>query len=247
MKLLSNAIKIVSVVVGLTAPMTSAFADQGSTPPGQLRELTAQWWQWLQSIPQTFDANGNATAPFINPLYDSSGDSCMVGQRGPIWFLVGSPGGSPVTRTCSVPEGATLFFPVINTATANTPNACGQGPENLTAKEQQAVIKPFIDAAQNLKVTVDRQTLNKSLLQRVQATPFAIALPEDNILVPLCVPPVNPPGQPAGVFSPGVADGDYVSLDPLKPGSHKIHIQAQSGNFTVDVTYNLTVVPVTLK
>jgi hypothetical protein len=45
MKLLSNAIKIVSVVVGLTAPMTSAFADQGSIPPGPFPELTAQWWQ----------------------------------------------------------------------------------------------------------------------------------------------------------------------------------------------------------
>lgn len=215
-------------------------------PPSQLPELTAQWWQWLLSIPQTFDADGNATAPFINPLSDPSGDFCMVGQRGPIRFLVGSPGGSPVTRTCSVPEGATLFFPVINTATANTPNACGQGPENLTAKEQQAGLKPFIDAAQNLKVTVDRQTLNKSSLRRVQATPFAIALPEDNLFVPGCAT-LNPPGQPAGVYSPAVADGYYASLDPLKPGSHKIHIQAQSDNFTVDVTYNLTVVPVTLK
>ena len=232
---LSNAIKIVTVVLGLTAPMTPAFADQGTVPPGQLPELTAQWWQWLLSIPSS-----------VNPLTDTKGDYCMVGQRGPIWFLVGSPGGSPVSRSCSVPQGTTLFFPVINTATANTPNACGQGPENLTAKEQQASIKPFIDAAQNLKVTVDHQTIRKTLLRRVQATPFAIALPEDNIFVPGCST-LNPPGQPAGVFSPAVADGYYVSLDPLKPGAHEIHIQAQSDSFTVDVTYNLTVVPVKLK
>jgi hypothetical protein len=235
MKRFSEAIKAACVVLGFAMAVTPALADQGSIPPWQLPQLTAEWWQWLLSIPSS-----------VNPLTDTKGDYCMVGQRGPIWFLVGSPGASPVSRSCSVPQGTTLFFPVINTATANTPNACGQGPENLTAKEQQAGIKPFIDAAQNLKVTVDHQTIKKTLLRRVLATPFAIALPEDNLFVPGCST-LNPPGQPAGVFSPAVADGYYVSLDLLKPGSHEIHIQAQSDSFTVDVTYNLTIVPVSLK
>jgi hypothetical protein len=47
MNYLGNAIRIASVILGLTASMTSAFADQGSVPPGQLPALTAEWWQWV--------------------------------------------------------------------------------------------------------------------------------------------------------------------------------------------------------
>ena len=241
MKLLSKAIKIASVILGLTAPMTSAFADQGNLQPWQLPELTAEWWQWTSSIPTS-----------VNPVTDATGDYCMVGQRGSIWFLAGNFTGAPaVTRNCSIPEGATLFFPVINVVTYNSPNVCGQGPKNLTAKEQQASIKPYIDAAQNLSVKVDGKEVSRALLRRVQAPPFELALPADNIFVASCSP-LTPPGQPAGVYSPAVADGYYVSLPPLPPlppgKTHTIHIQGQSDSFiTVDVTYNLTVVPVLLK
>jgi hypothetical protein len=44
MKHLRDALRIASVVIGLTVPVTPAFADQGSSPSSQLPSLTAQWW-----------------------------------------------------------------------------------------------------------------------------------------------------------------------------------------------------------
>ena len=153
-------------------------------------------------------------------------------------------GGGSATLTCSVPEDATLFFPVINSFFVNTPN-CGQGPENLTVKFMRTLVKPFIDAAQNLSVTVDSKDVKKTLLRRVQSEPFAVAFPKDNIFGPDgCATGVP---LPAGVYSPSVDDGYYVALPPPNPGPHTIHFHAESGSFTEEVTYHLTIVPVLSK
>jgi hypothetical protein len=218
------------VIIGLTAPMTAALADQGTVPPGQLPELTAEWWQWALSIPTS-----------VNPLTDATGDFCMVGQRGPIWFLAGNgTGEATVTRTCSVPADKTLFFPVINGVNISIPkDVCGStGLE--TAKQLRADIKPTIDAAENLSVTVDGQPVKKVLLQRVQSEVFDVAFPADNLFG-------GGSSCPSAIYSPAVDDGYYVSLAPLKPGSHTIHFQGKDPSTTQDVTYDLTVVPVLLK
>ena len=118
----------IGAAVGLVLPMQLTLADGGNAiAPALLPELTAQWWQWALSIP-----TGQ------NPQLDPNGQYCMVGQRGSIWFLGGVFSGGPAERACSVPEGATLFFPVINEITINAPNVCGQGPENDPAKDLPA-------------------------------------------------------------------------------------------------------------
>src|ERR1700736_6805150 len=82
---------------GLCISTNIALADDRI----ELDQLTAKWWQWAFSIP---------TAQ--NPIADQNGRSCMIGQRGSFWFLAGNFGGT-TTRTCAVPAGPTLFFPVI--------------------------------------------------------------------------------------------------------------------------------------
>ena len=231
MKYLRRIFAIAMIVMGVMVPMKVA-SSQG-LPPGQLPTLTGEWWQWAMSIPTS-----------VNPLLDTTGERCMIGQRGSIWFLTGVNGGGSATLLCSVPEDAALFFPVINSFFVNTPN-CGQGPENLTVKSMRTLVKPFIDAAQNLSVTVGGNDVKKTLLRRVQSEPFAVAFPEDNIFGPdACAV-----GMPlaAGIYSPAVDDGYYVALPPLKPGSHTLHFHADSGTFTEDVTYNLTVEQVLLQ
>jgi hypothetical protein len=68
-----------------------------------LGRLQREWWQWAGSI--ALDAN---------PLVDETGDFCEAGQRGPYWFLTGN-GGGRTTRSCTVPKGVKLVFPVITT------------------------------------------------------------------------------------------------------------------------------------
>jgi hypothetical protein len=89
-----NKTVTVGLLLGLALGSGTAFADDI-----QFSGLTAQWWQVMLSIPTT-----------VNPLLDTAGADCMVGQRGPVWFLAGTFGGGPVTRTCSIPEGEMAVF-----------------------------------------------------------------------------------------------------------------------------------------
>ena len=222
---------IVGALVALTMPAQMAFAggEDASTP---LPVLTAEWWQWEISIPSDH-----------NPQLDTTGEDCMVGQRGLVWFLAGVGAGGPATRTCSVPEGNTLFFPVINYVNINAPNVCGQGPENMTVKEMRASSKAFIDPVTNVKVQVDDHKDVKA--RRVQSQVFEVAIPGDNVFNAPCG---GPGTVPAGIYSPAVDDGYYVILEPLKPGKHTIHFQAeQPSQPKTDVIYDLTVIPVLLK
>jgi hypothetical protein len=56
---------------------------------------------------------------------------------------------------------------------------------------------------------------------------------------------------PAGIYSPAVDDGFSVLLELLPIGHHALHFHAENPSavpaFSLDVTYNLTVVPVLLK
>jgi hypothetical protein len=214
--------------LGLIMPLNVALADSQS-----FKQLSAEWQQWALSIP-----------PSINPQLDTTGENCMVGQRGSVWFLAGTFGGGSAIRTCAVPEGKVLFFPVINMVNIDAPNVCGQGPDSVPVEDLRAANAAFIDGATNLSVEVDGEPIGN--LHRVQSKVFEVALPEDNIFDAPCA---SLGGVPAGIYSPAVDDGFYVQLEPLEVGNHTLHIQAEnpSAGFTLDVTYNLTVVAVAQK
>jgi hypothetical protein len=167
-----------------------------------------------------------------NPLVDPTGQKCVVGQHGPVWFLAGTFGG-PVTRSCSIPEGKAVFFPVINQVDINV--------SNQTAEELRAEIAPCIDAVTTISVEVDGEPLERVDKSRVQSIAFEVTVPENVFLAP-------------GTYSPVIDDGFYVMLKPLSVGEHTLHIiGARQGcpfspdPFSLDVTYKLTVVPVNLE
>jgi hypothetical protein len=224
-KMSSTFAATLGIGFGLCIATSIARADDHADP-GQ---LTAQWWQWAFSIPLS-----------LNPIADSTGGSCMIGQSGSLWFLTGNFGGSTV-RACSVPEGTTLFFPVINQVGFNSPG-CGQGPDNIPAKVLRKAVGDYIDSVRlgDLNVTLDNQPVYP--FKRIQSDVFALAMPANNL-----------GGCDPGVYSPAVDDGYYVKLDPLKVGPHTLHIHAAapgpdpSHPFIVDVTYSLKIVNVLQK
>ena len=118
---------IVGISVGLLMPLNMASADSAS-----FKQLSAEWWQWVLSIPAS-----------DNPLLDNTGARCVVGQRGATWFLAGNLGGTTV-RTCSLPEGTVLFFPVVNSVSFDTANVCGQGPEKIPVKDS-GIYSPAVE------------------------------------------------------------------------------------------------------
>jgi hypothetical protein len=174
------------------------------------------------------------------------GEKCVVGQHGSVWFLAGNFGGGSTTRTCAVPEGKVLYFPVINSVNVNTPNVCGQDSENIPVEDLRDLPADFIDGATNLSVEVDGKPIEH--LRRVQSQVFEVALPEENVFDAPCTG-AGFGNVPAGIYSPAVDDGFYVRLNPLQIGNHTphFHVENPSQDFTLDVTYNLTVVPVLLK
>jgi len=145
-------------------------------------------------------------------------------------------------RSCSVPKGKALFFPIVNSVNVDTPNICGQGSAHASVDDLRAGAAAFIDGATKLSAEVDGKPIRN--LRRVKSKVFAVALPEDNLFDAPCSGQKDP-NVPAGVFAPAIDDGYYVRLKPLKAETHTVHFHAEnpSQSFVLDVTYNLTVVP----
>jgi hypothetical protein len=220
----ARMVGLVGIGLALMMPVNAAPADSD-----RLDRLSAQWWEWAISIPTSH-----------NPMLDATGVDCVVGQRGPVWFVAGTFSGGPATRTCFLPEGKVLFFPIVNYVSINSPNVCGQGPGNLSVKDLRGSAAAYIDGITSVSVQLDGQAIDA---RRVKSVVFAVPMPADNIFVQPCNG-----DSPAGVYSPGVDDGYYVALDPLPPGNHTLQFQAQYQGGTVqDTTYNLILVPVLRK
>jgi hypothetical protein len=211
------------LVVVLLSGSISSRAQEASDPRAS---LTAQWWQYAISVPAS-----------VNPLLDDTGADCMVGQHDPIWFLAGNfLVGGKIKRTCAVPAGEWLFFPVINSVQINVPNVCGQAG-SLSVAQLRALAATAIDAATNMPVEVDGKEVSNPV--RIKSDVFATVIPADNIFN---LPYVCGPGTvSSGVYSRSVDDGYYVLLKPLSVGDHLLQFKSESGDFKLDVTYLLHV------
>lgn len=222
----TRAVVVALALLVLVAPGAPAVADAhhhdtyGSSP--KLGTTGAEFWQWVLTQPVE-----------TNPLLDTTGEFCDVGQTGHTWFLAGSTGGA-ITRTCEVPLGTRLVFPVVNAFYGATP---GDPPEQSTEDYARSQVAGIREGARDLMVTVDGTPLRSSKIVYEDSVVFSVTLPEGNIF-----------GAPAGtVVSPTVDAGYYVTLPPLPPGTHTIRIQGTvvsddpSGSFSVDVTYVITV------
>lgn len=234
----NRSILVFLISFAFTLCPQSANADNGP-------DAGAQWWQFMSSLPAS-----------DNPLFDATGEKCSIGQRGDVWFIGGvmgaySPdgktflgGGGTATRNCTVPKGKTLFFPVINSAQFDTPNICGQDSNHLTYDDLVGINKPFVDAAHDMVVTLNGRRI--SGLKRIASAPFEVTLPEANMWDQLCnFYGLGP--NPAGIYAPAYQDGYYMTVPLPRSGNYILRIRGASGPFSLDVTYNLDVVPVNIR
>lgn len=234
-----------STVPGLKALATCliaglAFCQSAAGHENQGTDMGAEWWQFMSSIPAR-----------DNPLLDTTGAKCVVGQRGNTWFLGGlvgvtpegqfAQGGGTVTRNCSIPQGINLFFPIINNVIFDTPNLCGQDANSYSYAEMKSMVQSQTDAAIAMRVTVDGREVHN--IRRIRARPIAITVPENSAWDAVCRA-FDLGGLPAGIF-PGAQDGYYLTLNALPVGQHQLRIQGAlqpPNEFTLDIIYNLTVV-----
>ena len=189
-------------------------------PHGQTYgEWAAEWWQWALTQPTA-----------TNPILDPTGEHCADRQSGHVWFLAGSFGGQ-VTRHCTIPTGTALFFPVINFVWCAFPD---DPPEERTEEFLRSRANAEAAAATDLTATIDGVAVADITGRYLeQSAVFTVILPADNLF-----------GLPEGfVLDPCVDAGYYLMVDPLRPGTHTIHFAASQGDFSFDVTYEITVVP----
>ena len=138
-----------------------------------------------------------------------------------VFFLAGTFEGGDAKRTCTVPADTALFFPVVNSfTTAEEPNY-PWGPHKFVAKAS---------ANGETYATLDGEDLK---MKRIATGPFTLTLLHPNIF-----------GVAGGPYPyPAVSDGLWVYLPQgLEPGEYTLKFGADSGNFSLNVTYNLIVV-----
>jgi hypothetical protein len=181
----------------------------------------AAWWRWALQIPAS-----------VSPITDPTGARCATGQSGHVWFLAGTNGSGTAERTCAVPAGKALFFPIVNAFDAEPP-----GTE--TYDQLLSEMRSFIDLDDaTTAATVDGHPLSIGPAYRAVSPPppFSFVLPQDNLF-----------GDPslAGPYD-AVSDGYWAMLAPLSPGTHTVTFHGTApllptGTLEVSVTYHLII------
>lgn len=196
-------------------------------------DLGAEWWQWVLAAPAA-----------DTPLFDSTGEKCAVGQQGPVWFLAGTLGYGPaMERTCEVPGGKAIFFPIINMAYFAFLN---DPPEQRTLaflREQLAGCDS--DSIRDVSVKIDGVSVARPVKYETSAEEsplFQAQLPTDNIFG-------GTPEETGDLYierlllSPAIHKGWYLYVKPLRSGSHRIEWKATWDCGSEDIAYNLNVLP----
>lgn len=164
--------------------------------------LPARWWLWAES---TGDRN---------PISDATGVDCAVNQPDDVWFLAGTFGGT-ADRTCQIPAGRPIYFPVMNLM-------C----EVRGARVSQRTLDSCTPRPRRSSATLDGEPLTIETATSEGSFPFE-AGPSSQIASP-------------GAFL-AVAGGTWVGPLTVDPGSHVLHFAARSDTFALAVTYHLTV------
>ncbi|MDB4990473.1 MAG: putative signal peptide protein [Myxococcaceae bacterium] len=194
--------------------------------------LAAGYWKWLLPI-------SGANSPWS----DTTGAHCGENQSGFVWYLANSaptlsgptstgPSSIPVTRSCTVPVGRTIVFPVIGRVIVAAPGT--MAPYNTESYLRQQV---KFDPASVLELAVTLDGV---------AVPNPIRYYEDSDLFSFTIRPGSTSDLAPGFYSAGVDANFFFAVQPLLPGHHTLHFRGvldvgEGFTSTVDVTYNLTV------
>jgi hypothetical protein len=230
-RLVGRQLPLLAATLLLSLTTLPSFADDTAIFPIDSRpygksygQWATAWWQWAVSIPA---AN--------NPVLDSTGAFAGVGQRGPVWFLGASLGGSE-ERTFTIPAGKGIFLPVTPWIFGAIAGDCGPSNPGVTCDVPtlRAAAAAAATSVQTMDVSIDGEPVAHLRNYRaLSPDSFRVTLPDGNII-----------GLPAGTYAPQVADGYWLMLEPLEPGTHTIRVHVVPGptyGSEFHVIYHITV------
>jgi len=213
-------VKLLPAVLALLFPVVfpaSARAQVNPTvPPTEAVEGMSQaewsraWWQWAGS----FELD-------TSPIADRTGALCGSRQGGKVWFLAGTYGTRRTVRTCKVPRGKYLFFPLINYVVMPNPSVGPVGCAAMTAMAARVT-----NDASSLVLEIDGVRV-PGLGSYRQATKGCFDIGERS--------------EPRARVFPTAANGYYVMVRPLGPGQHTLEFGGALPSMLQAVTYTLIV------
>jgi hypothetical protein len=182
-----------SVILALVvaAPIASG---QSSSQSQDLGQLTAEWWNWaLSTNPSPLEGS-----------YGPEDNRCDGEYVEGVFFLSGSLGTDPETRTCTVPAKTPILFGPFGYLCSE---AFGD-PEPLDTECATPTTDATIDPPSRFYAKVDGRDAKQ---QRIASGLFQWTIPEENFL-----------GLTPGTYE-SAQDGLWVFLQKgLKVGKHKI-------------------------
>lgn len=169
-------------------------------------EWSTKWWQWAASFEDS-----------ASPVADTTGKLCHLKQTGDVWFLAGTYEQRRTIRTCKVPAGKYLFFPLVNSLVLQDPRI------NMTCPDAVSQVRGSMMGVTSLVLELDGK----------QSTGL-----EARRLSPLqCFDLAAGSGGPM----PSAASGYYIMLRPLSRGTHTLNFGGRLPEFSQAVTYTLHV------
>lgn len=198
-------------------PLDPGFKLEGHSTA----ELSAAWWKWAMASPDE-----------SNPVQDTSGAHCDVDQQGSVWFLAGGFGSSKIKRSCAIPVGKYIFFPIINMAYWQ-PREVGN---RYTCENAKALAAVNNDNALELFVELDGVAVENPKRFRAR-TKQCFDIFER---VPKNLNSYN--------AYPSASDGYWLLLRPLQKGKHTIKFGGRYpspdtayGHMVQDIEYEIFV------
>jgi hypothetical protein len=216
---LQPATPVVQPLDPATIPFGHSYADWG-----------AMWWQWIYGQPGS-----------TNPLLDVTGADCAQGQdaASPVWMLVGDNGAGQIERSCTVPPGKALFFPLMNIAVDNAgvPPAMQLTESQLRQTAHDLLASVIVP---ELSASLDGAPFNNLGRYITGPTRFTYDVPAgDNYYSAIGQPGVD------GKVDPSFAAGYWLLLPPLPTGKHDLvfggHAKPQGNDLKFTVTYHLEI------
>ena len=154
-----------------------------------------------------------------SPVSDTTGALCAAKQQGDVWFLATTDGTGPVERSCSIPAGKTLFVPLATTLERS-------GNKEPVCESMARIAAGSLTHVSQLAMTIDGFSVDNMESHRIPTGDcFALGARQ------------FPPSR----AKTAVADGWYVMLAPLPPGSHTIVVNARYDSTPLSTTYHLDV------
>ncbi len=220
---------------------TSAISIPGVVPPAESRQkgrsysqLAADWLKWSLEMPMT-----NSYGAIHHPWKITTNFDVTASQSSDVWFLAAPfppPGSTNVERSCQVPFGKSLFFPlfVVEVTDLEAPPFYG-----ANGGDQANAVNYYVAHFTGLFCEVDGIPLSNIADFRVRSPCIAFTAP-----APWIQGTVGGPGSVTG-------GGYFVLLSPLAPGRHTLRF---GGTFAmkwpedptdmqgkIDMTYHINV------